>query len=81
VTANSLEVNEQFRIIQRGFDESQHSFETVVDAFVHAEQGSLQPQLITTEKIENLLGTQNLPNGLDYPNFPFLELQKRGILY
>jgi hypothetical protein len=44
--------------------------------FIHAEQGTLQPQLITTEKIKNLLGNQKLPNGLDYPNLPFPELQK-----
>jgi hypothetical protein len=32
--------------------ESQHSFEILIDAFIHAEQGTLQPQLITAEKIE-----------------------------
>jgi hypothetical protein len=69
-------INEQFRLIQRGVDESQHSFETLIDASVHAEQGTLQPRLITAEKIKNLLGNQKLPSGLDYPNFPFPELQK-----
>jgi hypothetical protein len=43
-------INEQFRMIQRGIDESQHSFEILIDAFVHAEQGTLQPQLITAKK-------------------------------
>jgi hypothetical protein len=69
-------INEQFRLIQRGVDESQHSFEILIDAFIHAEQGSLQPQLMTAEKIKTFLGTQKLPSGLDYPNFPFPELQK-----
>jgi hypothetical protein len=69
-------LNEQFRFIQRGIDESQHSFEILVDAFIHAEQGVIQPQLITIEKIKNLLRTQRLPNGLDYPNLPFSDLQK-----
>jgi methyl-accepting chemotaxis protein len=69
-------INEQFRLLQRGVDESQHSFETLIDAFVHAAQGTLQPQLITSEKIRSLLKTQKLPNGLDYPNFPFSELQR-----
>jgi hypothetical protein len=69
-------INEQFRLIQRGVDESQHSFRTLIDAFVHAEQGTLQPQLITAKKIKNLLGNQKLPSCLDYPNFPFPELQK-----
>jgi hypothetical protein len=57
-------------------DESQHSFEVLLDAFVNAEQGSLQPQLITFEKIRKLLKKQKLPQGLDYPNFSFSELQR-----
>jgi hypothetical protein len=69
-------INEQLRLIQRGVDERQHSFEILIDAFVHAEQGTLQPQLITAGKIKNFLGTQKLPNGLNYPNFPFPELKK-----
>jgi hypothetical protein len=69
-------INEQFRLIQRGIDESQHSFEILIDAFVHAEQGVLQPQSITAEKLREFLKTQKLPSGLDYPNFPFPELQK-----
>jgi hypothetical protein len=69
-------INEQPRIVQRGIDESQHSFEVMLDAFVHAEQGSLQPELITAEKIRKLLKEQKLPQGLDYPNFPFSELQR-----
>lgn len=63
-------INEQSKIIQRGIDESQHSFEILKDAFVHAEQGSLQPQLVTAEKIKMLLETQKMPSGLDYPTFP-----------
>jgi hypothetical protein len=31
-------INKQFRLIQRGVDESQHSFEILTDAFVHTEQ-------------------------------------------
>jgi hypothetical protein len=69
-------INEQFRMIQRGVDESQHSFEILIDAFVHAEQGTLQPQLITAEKIKHLLGKQNLPSGLDYPNLHLPERQR-----
>jgi hypothetical protein len=69
-------INGQSRLIQRGIDESQHSFEMLIDAFVHAEQGTLQPQLITAEKIKSFLGNQKLPSGLDYPNFPFPDLQK-----
>jgi hypothetical protein len=34
---NADVINEQFCLIQRGIDESQHSFEILIDAFVHAE--------------------------------------------
>jgi hypothetical protein len=68
-------IKEQFPLIQKGIDESQHSFEILIDAFVHAEQGILQPQLITYEEIRSLLETQKMPLGLGYPNFPFHELQ------
>jgi hypothetical protein len=34
-------INEQFLLIQRGVGESQHSFEILIDAFVHAEQETL----------------------------------------
>jgi hypothetical protein len=47
-------INEQFRLIQRGVNESQDSFEILIDAFVHAEQGILQSQLITAKKIKSL---------------------------
>jgi hypothetical protein len=69
-------INEQFRLIQRGIDENQHSFEILIDAFVHAGQGTLQPQMIALEKIRQFLGTLPMPSGLDYPDFPFPELQK-----
>jgi hypothetical protein len=58
-------LNEQLRLVQRGVDESQHSFETLIEAFVHAEQGVLQPQLITVQKIRNLVTMQKLPPGTD----------------
>jgi methyl-accepting chemotaxis protein len=67
-------LNEQIRLVHRGIDESQHSFEILLEAFVHAEQGVLQPQLMTAEKKKNLVATQKLPPGLDYRNFPFAEL-------
>jgi hypothetical protein len=43
---------------------------------MYAEQGLLQTQLITSEKIKELLSKQKLPNGLDYRNFPLPELHK-----
>ncbi|KAJ9591114.1 hypothetical protein L9F63_002335, partial [Diploptera punctata] len=36
-------------------------------AFVHAEQGTLQPQLITVERIKNVMKAQTLPTApLDF---------------
>jgi hypothetical protein len=57
-------------------EECQHSFEILIDAFVHAEQGTIQPQLITTEKIRSLIMNQKLPTGTDYLTLPFSELSK-----
>jgi hypothetical protein len=34
-------LSEQLGLVQRGIDECQHSFETLIEAFVHAEQGTL----------------------------------------
>jgi hypothetical protein len=58
-------LNEQLRLVQREIEECQHSFETFIEAFVHAEQGALQPQLITVQKIKNFVTTQKLLSGTD----------------
>jgi hypothetical protein len=52
--------------------------QTFIEAFVYADQGTLQPQLmhVTVEKIRNLIATQEVPSGLDYPKFLFPELSK-----
>ena len=39
-------------------------------------KGPPQPQLITTERIRNIFQSQPLPQGLDYPDLSFSELQK-----
>ena len=67
--------NIQIRIVERGVMECQHGFEILIDSLVHSEQGNFQPQFVTAEQIREILTTQQLPNGLDYPNFPFSELQ------
>jgi hypothetical protein len=69
-------LNEQLRMIQRSVDECQHSFEMLIDVFIHAEQGILQPQLIPMKKIRKYIMKQKLPSGMDYPNFPFPETLK-----
>ena len=73
---NVLMINEQIKIVERGLEESQHSFELLLDAFIHAEQGTPQPQLKTAEKIKNIVRSQPLTSGLDYPDFSFSELQR-----
>jgi hypothetical protein len=69
-------INEQIKIVLRGMEESQHSFELLLDAFVHAEQGSLQPQLLTLRTVRGIVSRQALPQGLDFPNFPISELSR-----
>jgi hypothetical protein len=67
--------NMQIKMIERGLMECQHGYEMLVDALVHAEQGTFQPQFITAEKIKTVVTAQKLPTGVDYPSFPFSELQ------
>jgi hypothetical protein len=69
-------INEQIKIVLLGMEESQHSFELLLEAFVHAEQGSLQPQLLTLRTVRDIVSKQTLPQGLDFPNFPTSELSR-----
>jgi hypothetical protein len=68
--------NMQITVVERGVIECQHGFEILLDALVHAEQGTFQPQFVTAERILAVLTSQQMPSGLDYPNFPFSELQR-----
>ena len=67
---------ENIQQIQRGLDECQHTFEILVDAFLHAQDGVIQPQLITIAKVKDMMKSESLPDGLDFPSFPSLELSK-----
>jgi hypothetical protein len=70
-------INEQIKIVLRGMEESQHSFELLLDSFVYAEQGSsVQPELLTLRTVRGIVSEQTLPQGLDFPNFPISELSK-----
>jgi hypothetical protein len=69
-------VNENIRQIQRGLLECQHTFEILVDAFLHAQDGVIQPQLMTLTKVRDMVKTESLPDGLDFPSFPSIELSK-----
>ena len=68
-------VNENIQQI-RGFGECQHTLEILVDAFLHAQDGVIQPQLITITKLRDMIRGESLPDGLDFPSFPILELSR-----
>jgi hypothetical protein len=71
-----LILNENIQHIQRGLDECQHTFEILVDAFLHAQDGVIQPQLITIAKIKDMMKEESLPDGVDFPSFSSLELSQ-----
>ena len=59
-----------------GIEECQHTFEILVDAFLHAQDGVIQPHLITISKIKDMMRRESLPDGLDFPSFPSLQLSR-----
>ena len=69
-------LNENIQKIQRGLDECQHAFAILVDAFLRAQDGVIQPQLITIAKVKDMMRSESLLDGLDFPSFPSLELSK-----
>ena len=71
-----MRINENFQQIQRGIEECQHTFEILVDAFLHAQEGVVQPQLINIAKIKDIMRRESLPDGLDFPSFPSSELSR-----
>jgi len=68
-----LIINDNIRQIQRGINECQHTFEILVGAFLHAQDGIIQPQLITIAKVKDMMDELSLLDGLDLPPFPSLE--------
>ena len=69
-------INENIQQIQRGITECQHTYEILVDAFLHVQEGVIQPHLITIAKIKDMMRKESLPDGLDFPSFPSLELSR-----
>jgi hypothetical protein len=69
-------LNENIRKVQRGLAEYQHTFEILVEAFLHTQDGIIQPQLITMVKIRNMMRKESLPDGLEFPSFLSVELSK-----
>lgn len=63
--------------IERSIDRISEFFKLIIDAIVHAKDGTLQPQLITPNKIRNMMSSEQPITGLDYPvNLPSHELMK-----
>jgi hypothetical protein len=71
-----LVINENIQQVQWGLDECQHTFEILVDAFIHAQGGVIQPQLITIAMVKDMMRSQSLSIGLEFPSFPSLELSR-----
>ena len=69
-------LNENIRKVQRGFAECQHTFEILVDAFLQARDGIIQPQLIATVKIKEMMRKESLPDGLEFHSFSSMELSR-----
>jgi hypothetical protein len=60
-------INEHTQQIQRGIAECHHTFEISVDTFLHAQDGVIQPQLITLTKVKDMMRKESLPDGLYFP--------------
>jgi hypothetical protein len=48
-------LNENIRKVQRGLAECQHTFEILVGAFLHAQDGIIQPRLIIMAKLREIM--------------------------
>jgi hypothetical protein len=55
----------QIETIERRLMECQHGYETLVNALIHAEQGTFEPQFVTAEKTKTAVTAQKLPSGVD----------------
>jgi hypothetical protein len=69
-------INQNVHKFQRGLAECQHTFEILVEAFLHAQDGVIQPQLITMVRIKEMMRDESLHAGLEFPSFSSLELSR-----
>lgn len=69
-------LKENIRKVQWGITECQHGFEILVEAFLHAQDGNIQPQLITLVEIRNMMRKESLSDGLEFPSFSSMELSR-----
>jgi hypothetical protein len=72
---SSLVLNELIKQIERGIEECQHTFDLLIDVYLHAQNGVLQPQIVTIQKIrEVLLSQEAMPESTMFPPFSSAEL-------
>jgi hypothetical protein len=57
-------------------NECQHTFEILLDAFLHAQGSIIQPQLITIARVKDMMKELSLPDGLDLSLFPSPEFSR-----
>lgn len=70
----SLMLNELIKQVERGIEECQHTFDLLIDVYLHAQDGILQPQIITIQKIRAVLMQQTMPELTIFPPFTSSEL-------
>jgi hypothetical protein len=62
-------INVDIQHIQRRIVECKDTFEILMAAFLHVQNGVIQPQLIPIAKIKDTMSRESLPDGLDFPFF------------
>jgi hypothetical protein len=71
---SSFVLNELIKEIERGIEECQHTFDLLIDVYLHAQNGVLQPQIITIQKIREVLTQEAMPESTMFPPFSSAEL-------
>jgi hypothetical protein len=73
-TDTSLILNELIKQIETGFEECQHTFDLLIEVYLHAQKGVLQPQIITVQKIKEVLIKEVMPESTMFPPCSSAEL-------
>ena len=70
-------ISEHVIQIGRVMDECREVFELIINALIHAQDGVIQPQIITAGQIKNAMKDEQPIPGLDYPvNIPSQDIMK-----
>jgi hypothetical protein len=70
----SLILNELIKQIERGIEECQRTFDLLIEVYLHAQKGVLQLQIITIQKIREVLTQEAMPESTMFPPFSPAEL-------